>query len=175
MLYTIYKISCKTNAELIYVGSTKDYNKRIGMHKHYANNDKKDFVLYDSIKENGGWDNWECSIIENLETDVRHDATIREGFYIDNLKASLNMAKIHYTEELRKASLAKATKKWTEKNKEELKQKRREKEQTPEEKARLAAYRNRPEVKERINRLRRERRAQCGLTRMGTLDEKIKI
>lgn len=161
MLYTIYKITCRTNSDLVYVGSTKDFNHRIGVHKHYANNDKKDFILYENIKENGGWDNWDCSIIEHLECDNRHDATIREGFYIDDLKASLNMAKIHHTEELRKASFAKASKKYTEKNKEELKLKRQVKEQTPEEKARILAYRNRPEVKERINRLKRERRAKA--------------
>lgn len=158
MLYTIYKITCKTNTDLVYVGSTKDYFGRIGIHKHYANNDKKDFILYDSIKENGGWDNWECSIIENLECDDRHDATIREGFYIDNLNACLNMAKIHHTEELRKASFAKAHKKYHEKNKDTIKEKRQAKEQTPEEKARLLAYRTRPEVRERNNRLKRERR-----------------
>jgi group I intron endonuclease len=161
MLYTIYKITCKTNTDLVYVGSTKDFNHRIEIHKHYANNDKKDFILYESIKENGGWDNWECSIIENLECDNRHDATIREGFYIDNLKASLNMVKIHHTEELRKASFAKAHKKYQEKNKDTIKEKRQKKEQTPEEKARLLAYRTRPEVKERINRLKRERRAKA--------------
>jgi hypothetical protein len=146
---------------LIYVGSTKDYYNRIHTHKHYANKDNKNFILYNSIKENGGWDNWECSIIENLESDDRHEATMREGYFIDNLKASLNMAKIHHTEELRKESFAKASKKYNEKNKDELKQKRHDKRQTEEEKARILAYTSRPEVRERINKLKRERRAKA--------------
>jgi group I intron endonuclease len=169
MLYTIYKIVCLSNPALIYVGSTKNYCHRIHSHKYYANQDDKNFYLYESIRENGGWENWECCIIENFESDNRHDATLREGFYIDTLNACLNMVKIHHTEELRKKAMAKAHKKYYEGNRDIIKQKRQAKSQTPEEQARLLAYRTRPEIRDRINASRRERRAKAKADKMNSI------
>lgn len=169
MLYTIYKIVCLSNPALIYVGSTKNYYHRIHSHKYYANQDDKNFYLYESIRENGGWENWECCVIENFESDNRHDATLREGFYIDTLNACLNMVKIHHTEELKKKAMLKACKKYQEKNKVVIQQKRKERNQTPEGKAKLLAYRTRPDVKERYNALRRERRAMAKADKMNSI------
>lgn len=169
MLYTIYKIVCLTKPELIYVGSTKNYCHRIHNHKYYANQDNKNFFLYESIRENGGWENWECCIIEHFESDNRHDATLREGFYIDTLNACLNMVKIHHTTELKKKALALAQKKYNQKNKVAIQQKRKEKNETPEGKAKLFEYRNRPEVRDRCNALRRERRAMAKADKTNTI------
>ena len=161
MLYTIYKIVCKTDASLVYVGSTKNYNSRISIHKYYANRNEKDFLIYQSIRANGGWDNWDCSPVEHLECETRNQAIMREGHYIVELNASLNMAVINHTVELKKESFARASKKYNDAHKEEIKEKRRLKEQTPEEQARLFEYRTRPEVRDRINQQRRERRAKA--------------
>ena len=58
-----YKIVCKdTNVKSLYVGHTTDFTKRKSQHKHLccAENDKRYNVhVYEFIRENGGWDNWD--------------------------------------------------------------------------------------------------------------------
>ena len=50
MLVTIYSIVCKTNPELIYVGSTTQYVKRIGTHSSASKDNPK--KIYDFLVEN---------------------------------------------------------------------------------------------------------------------------
>ena len=63
-----YKIVCKdTNIKDCYVGHTTDFTRRKSQHKHlcYAENDKGyNIYVYEFIRENGGWDNWNMVEIE---------------------------------------------------------------------------------------------------------------
>jgi len=165
MLYTIYKIVCKSDSELVYVGSTKNYNKRIGIHKYYANKGDKAFKVYESINANGGWDNWECSIIENMESDDRREVTLREGYFITSVPATLNMVILIHTEEMKKEAMRKnyiqqkSTR--TEEKKKAMKEKNIAKSKEPEEIARKKEYDSQEYVRERKNELNRERRAKA--------------
>lgn len=180
MLYTIYKIVCKSDSELVYVGSTKDYFSRISTHKHYAAKGNKAYKIYESINANGGWDNWECSIIENMESDDRKAVTLREAYFITSVPATLNMVIIKHTEEMHKEAMRKnhiqqkSTR--TEEKKEAMKERRITKSKEPEEIARLKAYYSQEYVRERRNELKREHRAKArALIPVLTEEEEQKI
>jgi group I intron endonuclease len=91
MEYTIYKIYCKDeNIKDCYVGSTKDLSNRKAVHKFDCKN--KDINVYKFIKENGGFDNFEFEVVETLICENKNDAYIRERYWIEELKANLNIA-----------------------------------------------------------------------------------
>jgi predicted GIY-YIG superfamily endonuclease len=87
---SIYKICCNdANITDIYIGHTTNFNNRKKDHKKDCNNDK--MKNYNFIRENGGWNNWNMIIIENYQCNNIKEATIREGFWIKELKATLNV------------------------------------------------------------------------------------
>jgi group I intron endonuclease len=89
MEYTIYKIYCKDeNVKDCYVGSTKDFNKRIIKHKSICK--KSDRLLYNFIRNNGGFNNFNIEIIETLICENKNEALTRERFWIEELKSNLN-------------------------------------------------------------------------------------
>jgi len=116
--YTFYKIVCKDeNIKDIYVGKTTNLKERIRKHKEVCNNENhKDYniKLYEFIRNNGGFDNY---IFVELEKDYYcdKDSSIRERFWINELKATLN--KIIPTRTL---------KEYRENNKDEIKLKNKE-------------------------------------------------
>ena len=64
----IYKIQHKEKPELIYIGSTSNYEMRMIQHKQSVSNSKSpDYNSKKSklIRENGGWDVFTTSIIKN--------------------------------------------------------------------------------------------------------------
>ena len=65
----IYKIVCKDLAvSYVYVGSTTNLIKRRQAHKSSCNNPKArnySFKVYETIRGNGGWDNWEVVLVES--------------------------------------------------------------------------------------------------------------
>ena len=92
----IYKIQCKhDDVKEIYVGSTTDINKRIKSHKSVLNNPKSKLYtkkLYEFIKNNGGWNEWEVIIIKEFEDLLPRDELFKiEGLYINQLKPMLNI------------------------------------------------------------------------------------
>jgi len=89
MEYTFYKIQVGNEC---YVGSTKDYKKRMREHKFYAlskddTNHKYEYKLYDYIRNNGGWEQCKCSWFAKVKTDKRN---IIESNYIKLFNAMLN-------------------------------------------------------------------------------------
>jgi hypothetical protein len=59
---SVYKIVDRTSAELIYIGQTSDFEIR--KEWHYCDYEiKKESDLYRYIRNNGGWDNMEFSIL----------------------------------------------------------------------------------------------------------------
>jgi len=88
MLVTIYSIVCKTNPELIYVGSTQDYKKRVWTHSSASKENPK--KIYELIRSNGGWDNFVMSPIKTFECDTREQGREEEDKYIVEMKATMN-------------------------------------------------------------------------------------
>ena len=86
----IYKIICKDpNITNTYVGVTIDFKKRKYSHENSYINLKKG-KLYDFIRDNGGWDNWEMLVVEKYSCLTRKEAGLREKYWYENLNADLN-------------------------------------------------------------------------------------
>ena len=86
----IYKITCKDkNISNTYVGLTINFKQRKRNHELNCYNLKKG-KLYDFIRENGGWNNWDTTIVEKCCCQNRKDAGIREKYWYEKLNANLN-------------------------------------------------------------------------------------
>lgn len=90
-----YKIVCKdTSITDCYVGHTTNFVKRRCQHKyccltqtdpHYC------LKLYDVIRKNGGWQNWEMVLIHTEQCQNSLEASTRERYYKEQLNANLNI------------------------------------------------------------------------------------
>ena len=81
----IYKIS-KDN--LIYIGSTCNFKQRLNEHKSSCNNincKKYNLKIYQTIRLNGGWDEFEKVIIQNICCENREELREIEGNFIKNI------------------------------------------------------------------------------------------
>ena len=99
----IYRIYCKDKTVLeIYIGSTRDEQKRINKHKYACNNEnykRYNFKVYKFIRENGRWDNWIFEVIEEYPCENKIELVEREQYYYDLLNPLLNMVRPHVSEE----------------------------------------------------------------------------
>jgi len=144
MEYTFYKIQVGNEC---YVGSTKDFKKRMSTHKYSCHHDKDtnyNYKVYKSIRE-VGWDNINFMIIDKIIYDYKNEALDMETKYITMFDAKLNsqipnrsreqyridnrenkkvQSKIYY--EKNKDVLNERTKEYYEENKEHLRQKQKE-------------------------------------------------
>ena len=89
-----YKISCKSedNDEL-YIGHTTNFVQRKSAHKNSCNNPKSPnypVKLYKTIRDCGGWGNWNMEIIAFRNCNDSRDARKAEQEYYENLGATLN-------------------------------------------------------------------------------------
>jgi molecular chaperone DnaK (HSP70) len=92
----IYKIVCKdVNITERYVGSTTNLIQRRSEHKKGYNaktiTSNSNMCVYQFIRENGGFQNWDVVMLEQL-IDCNDKETLhkRERYYIESLKAELN-------------------------------------------------------------------------------------
>jgi len=115
----IYKIVCNDfDITDVYIGSTTNfYNRR---HSHLMASimpHMKNYKLpvYQCIRENGGFANWDMVAIEQLECKNKLELHTRERHYIESLKPSLN----------RKVPL-RSIAEWKEANKEKIKERQKE-------------------------------------------------
>ncbi len=92
MIYYIYKICCNNiNITDFYIGSTTCFRKRKSYHKSICNNSNSNkLIIYQTIRDNGGWDNWRMVIIEEMIDTTKIQANIREEYYRIELGATLN-------------------------------------------------------------------------------------
>ena len=89
----IYKITCKDpSIQDVYVGHTTNFIKRKYQHKVLSNSSNK-FKIYDTIRNNGGWDNWSMIEIGKYNCKDVTEARIREQEHYDLLKPNLNSIK----------------------------------------------------------------------------------
>ena len=98
MSYYIYKICCDDCPDYVYVGSTKAFRQRKNSHKKEYNN-LRDRKLYNTIRENGGWENWRMVILEDLGEVSFTEARIKEEEHRVKLNANLNSMRCFRTEE----------------------------------------------------------------------------
>ena len=91
----IYKICCNDiNITDIYIGHTTNFIKRKSTHKatcNHSTNRDYNFKVYQFIRENGGWDNWNMIMIEKYPCNNILEATKKERYFFEELKATLNM------------------------------------------------------------------------------------
>jgi hypothetical protein len=131
---TIYKICCKNlDITKIYIGNTTDMRKRKYEHKSCCINVKNkhyNLKVYQFIRENGGWDNWDMIEIEKYNAIDGYDAKKRERYWIEELKATLNIDLPSRTRkqwvEDNKEIIAEKKKEYQENNKEKLKEYKKE-------------------------------------------------
>jgi len=90
----IYKIICNDDTVTdIYVGHTSDFNRRQREHKSKCNNkNSKDynFIIYRTIRDNGGWNNWSIIKVEQFPCENKTEAIAREGHWYNELNGTLN-------------------------------------------------------------------------------------
>jgi hypothetical protein len=90
----IYKIVCKDiNIKECYVGQTTDFTKRKCKHKSNCTNiNSKDYniYIYQFIREHGEWINFDMIEIEKYNATDKLDASKKERYWIEQLKATLN-------------------------------------------------------------------------------------
>jgi hypothetical protein len=88
IIYKIFK------DDMFYVGSTTHYIERKANHKYSCNNKNAvgyNLKVYQLIRENGGWDNWEMIEIEEYkECKNKIQSRIREEEWRIKLNALLN-------------------------------------------------------------------------------------
>ena len=90
----IYKICCNDlNIPYIYVGHTTNFVKRKAKHKSTScniNSKMYNFKVYQTIRENGNWENWSMIKIEDYPCSDKLEALKRERFWYETLNADLN-------------------------------------------------------------------------------------
>ena len=134
----IYKLCHQNdlNNENIYIGSTTNFRTR--KNKHKLRTTKKDtdgynIFVYQFIRDNGGWDEWQMIPIEVFPCNNKDELKIRERYHIELLKSKLNKniptrtdkeyrndnkKKIAEYKNNNKERIAETNKKWREANKE---------------------------------------------------------
>jgi hypothetical protein len=87
----IYKIYCNNQAITdTYVGHTTNFFVRKHQHKNSCNNSKNVLKIYKTIRENGGWDNWNMIEIAKYNCNDSTEARIKEQQHFEELKSTLN-------------------------------------------------------------------------------------
>lgn len=90
----IYKLCCNdTSITDIYVGSTTNFNRRKNCHKSRCNNvNLKEYncKVYQFIRDNGGWDNWDMVEVCRVNCIDRRELHKKEREQIELLKPTLN-------------------------------------------------------------------------------------
>ena len=91
----IYKIVCNDlNITDVYVGHTTNFINRKAKHKSDCNNPNSksyNFKIYNTIRNNGGFENWSMIEIEKFQdcNDI-NEASAKERYYYEVLNAKLN-------------------------------------------------------------------------------------
>jgi hypothetical protein len=88
----IYKIVCNDILITdIYIGSTTNFVKRKCAHKNRINDPKHShYKIYTTIRDNGGWENWQMIEIEKYPCADGNESRARERYWFEELQAKLN-------------------------------------------------------------------------------------
>jgi hypothetical protein len=89
-----YRLVCKdVTVRECYIGHTTDEVKRRNSHKTRctnAKNKKYNLVVYKFIRDHGSWDNWQLIVHETLAVENKAAAVLRERYWFEFYKATLN-------------------------------------------------------------------------------------
>jgi hypothetical protein len=102
MKYIIYKIQIK---DYIYIGSTQNFTIRKAHHKrdcNYESQHNHNYLLYRTIRENGGWDCCTMIPIKEIDVETKIQAHIAEEEVRVEYNAQMNSRRAHQTVEERK-------------------------------------------------------------------------
>jgi hypothetical protein len=87
----IYKIFCKDDTiKDLYVGHTTNFIQRKYTHKQACNNLDNKLKIYNVIRSNGGWENWDMVEIAKYNCKDATEARIKEHQHYNEVNASLN-------------------------------------------------------------------------------------
>jgi uncharacterized C2H2 Zn-finger protein len=90
----IYKIACKdVSCKELYVGFTTNFIQKKYTHKQCCTNEQKsnyNSTLYETIRGNGGWENWSMEMIGSFNCKNRAEAKKKEEEFCHTLNATLN-------------------------------------------------------------------------------------
>ena len=99
----IYHFVCKDEMiKCSYVGSTTNFNQRKGSHKTSCYNEtstNNHLKVYQTIREHGGWNNWDMKPLEEFPCENKTQQVIREQYWIDKLKPEMNCRASYQTPE----------------------------------------------------------------------------
>jgi len=121
----IYKIQHIENLELLYIGSTTNFNKRKQYHKENCNtitNKKYNFLVYKMIRDNGGWDQFKMIIIKEYPCETKTELLIEEDRLMMELKSNMNNNRAYLTDNDRKERDKLRTKEYRKNHPEQYKQ-----------------------------------------------------
>jgi len=100
---SFYKFVCNdVEIKSTYVGHTVNFITRKSKHKHSCNTEKEQshhFKLYQTIRDNGGWDNWRMIVIESRLVKDKREAERIEQEFMDKLQTDMNTRRSYYTED----------------------------------------------------------------------------
>ena len=132
----IYKIEHLEKPELIYIGSTTQFNRRKSNHKRICNNQPDsqfNFKLYEMMRLNGGWDAFKMMIIKEFPCNNKTELLIEEEKHRKEYQATLNQYRAFLTDDEKKQyyitnkdKLIKYQKDYYEENKEKIKEKQKD-------------------------------------------------
>ena len=89
----IYCITLNDSEDYLYIGSTTDFKSRLYVHKHRSMNKSSEYyddLLYEKIRDYGGWSQWTMHILEEYPTKSKVELQKHERFLIENMGANLN-------------------------------------------------------------------------------------
>jgi hypothetical protein len=91
----IYKLAIKDGSiDDCYVGSTSCIKQRKRQHKCSCNSEKDSkhyhLFVYKTIRENGGFENWDLYPLEKVQYDDKIEIQRRERHWVETLKPKLN-------------------------------------------------------------------------------------
>lgn len=99
----IYKIVPNNNKlNYCYIGNTTNIEQRVKNHRSNCENINScsyNRLLYKTIRENGGWNEWTLEEIEYFPCNNDIEARQREQHYIKQLNSNLNLIRAFRTEE----------------------------------------------------------------------------
>ena len=120
----IYKICCKDeNIKELYIGHTTNFKRRKWQHKSDCNNEKKrshSLLLYQFIRANGGWDNWNVVKLYDHPCSSLKEACIEERKCMDKFGGKLNTINSYTSEQERIENNKLLCKEYKKKNKEKI-------------------------------------------------------
>ena len=119
----IYKLYClDSNIKEIYIGSTTNLKDRIFQHKFSSQENGRKYKVYNFIRDNGGFDNWDYEILHEGIFKTENDMKYEEKHYIKKYNSVLNTYDSILTEEERILKNRERKKKYREKYPERVKE-----------------------------------------------------